>query len=104
VIEVIKPPGMAVGIDSGRAFNRVTADFTVSLEPGDCLVFYTDGVTEALNRAGDEFGLEAMKRAIQSSASDGADAIVRRVAEDVKAFVGDHPQHDDITLIAIRKK
>ena len=103
-IEVIKPPGMAVGIDSGRAFNKVTADFSVPLAPGDCLVFYTDGVTEAVNRTGEEFGLEAMKRAIQASASDGAAAIVRRVAEEVSAFVGDHPQHDDITLIAIRKK
>ena len=103
-IEVVKPPGMAVGIDSGRAFNRVTADFSVSLEPGDCLVFYTDGVTEALNRAGEEFGMEAMKRAIQASAPQGAAAIVRRVAEEVRAFMGDHPQHDDITLIAIRKK
>jgi phosphoserine phosphatase RsbU/P len=103
-IEMLKPPGMAVGIDSGRAFNRVTADFSVSLEVGDCLVFYTDGVTEALNRAGDEFGLEAMKKAIQASAPEGAAAVVRRVAEDVRAFVGDHPQHDDITLIAIRKK
>ena len=103
-IEVVKPPGMAVGIDSGRAFNKVTADFPVRLEPGDCLVFYTDGVTEALNRTGDEFGLEAMKRTIQASAKDGAAAIVRRVAEEVCAFVGEHPQHDDITLIAIRKK
>jgi phosphoserine phosphatase RsbU/P len=103
-IEMLKPPGMAVGIDSGRAFNRVTADFSVSLEVGDCLVFYTDGVTEALNRAGDEFGLEAMKKAIRASAPEGAAAVVRRVAEDVRAFVGDHPQHDDITLIAIRKK
>ncbi len=103
-IEIVKPPGMAVGIDSGRAFNRVTNDFSVSLEPGDCLVFYTDGVTEALNRTGEEFGLESMKRAIQASAPEGAAAVVRRVAEEVRAFVGDHPQHDDITLIAIRKK
>ncbi len=103
-IEVIKPPGMAVGIDSGGAFNRVTVDFSVPMEPGDCLVFYTDGVTEALNRSGEEFGLEAMKRTIQGCASEGAAAIVRRVAEEVRAFVGDHPQHDDITLIAIKKK
>ena len=103
-IEVVKPPGMAVGIDSGGAFNRVTNDFSVSLAPGDCLVFYTDGVTEALDRRGEEYGLEAMKRAIQASAAQGAAAIVRRVADEVKAFVGDHPQHDDITLIAIRKK
>jgi sigma-B regulation protein RsbU (phosphoserine phosphatase) len=103
-VEMIKPPGMAVGIDSGSAFNKVTHDFFLKLEPGDCLVFYTDGVTEALDRSGDEFGLEAMKKAIQASAADGAAAVVTRVAAEVRAFIGDFPQNDDITLIAIRKK
>jgi sigma-B regulation protein RsbU (phosphoserine phosphatase) len=102
--EMIKPPGMAVGIDSGSAFNRVTSDFSLTLNAGDCLVFYTDGVTEALDREGEEFGLEAMKRAIQASAPEGAAAVVSRVAAEVRAFIGDHPQNDDITLIAIRKK
>lgn len=103
-VEMVKPPGMAVGIDSGGAFNRVTGDFSLSLDAGDCLVFYTDGVTEALDRQGEEFGLEAMKRAIQASAPEGAAAVVSRVAAEVRAFVGDQPQNDDITLIAIRKK
>ncbi len=102
--EMVKPPGMAVGIDSGVAFNKSTLDFSLPLSAGDCLVLYTDGVTEALDRAGEEFGVEAMKRAIQASAPEGAAAVVRRVAEEVRAFVGDHPQHDDITLIAIKKK
>jgi sigma-B regulation protein RsbU (phosphoserine phosphatase) len=102
-VEMVKPPGMAVGIDSGGVFNKSTLDFSLPLGVGDCLVLYTDGVTEALDAAGEEFGVEAMKRAIQASAPEGAAAIVRRVAEEVRAFVGDHPQHDDITLIAIRK-
>src|SRR3954462_5013426 len=42
----IKPPGMAVGIDSGDVFDRITRDFSVELERDDCLIFYTDGVTE----------------------------------------------------------
>jgi sigma-B regulation protein RsbU (phosphoserine phosphatase) len=103
-MELVKPPGMAVGIDSGGAFNRVTSDFSLLLDAGDCLVFYTDGVTEALDRQGEEFGLEAMKRAIQASAPEGAAAVVSRVAAETRAFIGDHPQNDDITLIAIRKK
>lgn len=103
-VEKVKPPGMAVGIDSGSVFNKSTLDFSLPLHAGDCLVLYTDGVTEALDRAGDEFGVEAMKRAIQASAPEGAAAVVRRVAEEVRTFIGDHPQHDDITLIAIRKK
>ncbi len=103
-VERVKPPGMAVGIDSGGAFNRVTNDFSLSLNPGDCLVLFTDGVTEAQDRNGDEFGLEAMIRSVQASASEGAAGIVQRVTSDVKAFIGDQPPHDDITLITILKK
>ncbi|MEO6740183.1 MAG: SpoIIE family protein phosphatase [Chthoniobacteraceae bacterium] len=100
----VNPPGMAVGIDSGGAFNRVTNEFALSLEPGDCLILYTDGVTEAQDRNGDEFGLEAMTRSVQASASEGAAGIVQRVTSDVKTFIGDQPPHDDITLITILKK
>ena len=45
----IKPPGMAVGIDSGSVFDRITGDFALPLERDDCLILYTDGVTEALD-------------------------------------------------------
>ena len=100
----VNPPGMAVGIDSGGAFNRVTNEFSLVLGPGDCLVLYTDGVSEAQDRNGDEFGLEAMIRSVQASASEGAAGIIQRVTSDVKAFIGDQPPHDDITLITILKK
>ena len=103
-VTAVKAPGMAVGIDSGGAFNRVTNEFALVLEPGDCLILYTDGVTEAQDRNGDEFGLEAMIRSVQASASEGTAGIVQRVTSDVKAFIGDQPPHDDITLITILKK
>lgn len=100
----INPPGMALGIDSGGVFNRVTADFSLSLERDDCLVLYTDGVTEALDSAGEEFGMANVIQSIQASASEGAAGILTRLTDDLRAFVGTHPQHDDITLIVIRKK
>jgi len=99
----IKSPGMVVGIDSGNVFDRITSDFAVPLERDDCLILYTDGVTEALNAEGDEFGLERTTESVRASASDGAQAIVRRVIDDVRNFAGSQPQNDDITLIAIRK-
>ena len=102
-IAPLKPPGMVVGIDSGNVFDRLTGDFAVPLERGDCLVLYTDGVTEALNSDGDEFGLERTIQAVRASADNGANAIVTRVIDDVRSFVGSQPQNDDITLIAIRK-
>ena len=99
----IKPPGMVVGIDSGNVFDRLTADFAVSLERDDCLILYTDGVTEALNTDGDEFGLDRMIQSVRASATDGAQTIVKRIIEDVRSFTGSAPQNDDITVIAIRK-
>ena len=99
----IKSPGMVLGIDSGNVFDRLTADFAVPLERDDCLVLYTDGVTEALNTEGDEFGLERTIEAVRASVTDGAQAIVKRVIDDVRNFTGSNPQNDDITLIAIRK-
>jgi phosphoserine phosphatase RsbU/P len=99
----IKPPGMVVGIDSGNVFDRITGDFAVPLERDDCLVLYTDGVTEALDTEGNEFGLERTIQSVRASATDGAQAIVKQVINDVRNFTGSHPQNDDITLIAIRK-
>jgi phosphoserine phosphatase RsbU/P len=102
-ITPVKSPGMVVGIDSGNVFDRLTVDFAVPLERDDCLVLYTDGVTEALNTEGDEFGLDRMIQSVRASATDGAQTIVKRIIEDVRNFTGSLPQNDDITLIAIRK-
>jgi sigma-B regulation protein RsbU (phosphoserine phosphatase) len=94
---------MVVGIDSGSVFDRITVDFAVPLERNDCLILYTDGVTETLNSEGDEYGVDRMMQSVRVSANDGAQAIVERIIEDVREFTGPVPQNDDITVIAIRK-
>lgn len=99
----LKPPGMVLGIDSGNVFDRLTSDVAVPLERDDCLVLYTDGVTEAIDTEGNEFGLERVIQSLRASAMNGASAIVTRLIDDLRNFVGSHPQNDDITLIAIRK-
>src|SRR6266404_3838246 len=99
----LRPPGMVLGIDSGSVFDRLTNDVAVPLERDDCLVLYTDGVTEAIDTEGDEFGVERMIQSVRASAMNGAPAIVTRLIDDLRNFVGSQPQNDDITLIAIRK-
>ncbi len=103
-VEKLSPKGMALGIDSGEVFNRVCDDFRIEMESGDCVLLYTDGATEALNIDGTEFGLARLAESLSETASQGAAAIVRRVTADVKSFVAHYPQHDDITLIALRRK
>jgi sigma-B regulation protein RsbU (phosphoserine phosphatase) len=84
-------------------FDRITGDLSVPLERDDCLVLYTDGVTEALDADGNEFGPERMIRSLRASANEGAQGVIDRLTADVRAFAGGHPQHDDITLIVVRK-
>jgi len=100
----LNPPGMALGIDSGDVFDRITGEFSVAMDTNDCLILYTDGVTEALDSKGMEFGLRRMIQSIQASASDGAAAIKKRLTDDLVDFIGTYPQNDDVTVIVIRKK
>src|SRR3954465_12000956 len=102
-IAPLKPPGMVLGIDAGSVFDRITRDVAVPLSRGDCLFLYTDGVTEALDANGDEFGPERMTECVRASAAEGAPAIITRLIDELRSFVGSQPQNDDITLIAIRK-
>ena len=102
-VEPLKPPGLVLGIDSGSVFDRMANDVNIPLERGDALVLYTDGVTEALDGEGCEFGLERMIQSVRASANGSASGMVTRVIEDVRNFAGSQPQNDDITLIAIRK-
>jgi sigma-B regulation protein RsbU (phosphoserine phosphatase) len=99
----VKPPGMVLGIDSGSVFDRITGDFALSLNRHDCLLLYTDGVTEALDANGDEFGPDRMMECVRASAAEGAPAMITRLIDELRSFVGSQPQNDDITLIAIRK-
>lgn len=103
-VSKLTPPGMALGIDSGEVFNRISADFSVVLESGDYLILYTDGVTDALDSKGMEFGMKRMIQSIQTSAGTDAEGMRKQLTADLKRFVGECPQNDDITLIVIRKK
>ena len=103
-VEKLSPKGMALGIDSGEVFNRVCTDLSFEMEPGDCILLYTDGATESLNHQGLEYGVERLIEALQSAAPQGAAQVVNYVAGEVRNFTATDLKHDDITLIAISKK
>jgi serine phosphatase RsbU (regulator of sigma subunit) len=66
--------------------------------PGDMLALYTDGVTEAFNEAGEEFGEERLLRSLQEHRELPSRAVLAAVLDDVQKF-SPHEQYDDITLI-----
>ena len=90
--------GMAIGAVPDAAYDAGTA----VLEPGDVLVLYTDGITEAENPAQEMFGEDRLREAIVGARMLSAAAIVAAILESVQAFSGSAPQSDDITLMVVR--
>lgn len=99
---IIDSRGVALGIADRDAFDNALDETRVHLEPGDVVVAYTDGVTEAMNARQEEWGVERFLDAVQMSAPHGANAVLNGVRQQLMNFVGGVEQYDDMTLIALR--
>jgi len=76
---------------------------SLAVRQGDVLVLYTDGVTEARNEAGEEFGLERLERCVTASLSGSADDIAWAIRQALHEYVGDEPPFDDITFVVVKR-
>ena len=90
--------GMAIGAVPDAAYDAGTA----TLGPGDVLVLYTDGITEAENESQEFFGEDRLREAIAEARTRSAASIVDAILGSVQAFAGGAPQSDDITLMVVR--
>ncbi len=102
-VESIHPPGLGVGIDKGAVFERVTKDESFEMQVGDCLLLYTDGVNEAMDPKGIEFGEERVQEELAKHAPHGPKAVIGGIIADLEHFLKGRRSHDDITLIAMQK-
>jgi len=91
-------PDLPAGIRAGLAVGSQS----VELQPGDLVVFYTDGVTEAFNAAGNLYGESRLLSELAGLSGSAAEATAA-VLRGVRAHAGDHPQSDDIALLALRR-
>lgn len=73
----------------------------MALKPGDNVVFYTDGIVEAMNEEGEILGFERLLSVVEGSRGTSADALLKEILKRVDQFVGGAAQHDDITVIVI---
>jgi len=95
---LLKAKGIALGVIDEVNLQSVKVD----LKPGDVLVLYTDGVTEAINDKDEEFGEERLLQVITETRSRPAQEIMDRILAAITAFAGDRPQYDDITIMVLR--
>ena len=91
------------GIALGVAPELEYGHDSVTLAPGDTVILYTDGVTEAMNAEGEEFGMDRLREVFASSPPEDSQDANAAVFEAVSAFAGDTPQSDDITCLAFRR-
>ncbi|MBN1887220.1 MAG: SpoIIE family protein phosphatase [Thermoflexales bacterium] len=95
--------GFPLGIESGIA-HFVREMPPVELEPGDGVVLYSDGITEAENEAKEFYGLERLCQVVSAHWGEPAEAIKDAVVADVQGFIGQQKIYDDLTLLVVKQK
>jgi sigma-B regulation protein RsbU (phosphoserine phosphatase) len=102
---LITPDGMVLGLrlpGAGERFEKMLCEHSQPLSPGDVIVMYTDGITEAMDADGELFGDTALAHLLASQQHLDAAGIRERVLREVKAFVGDAEPHDDMTMVVVK--
>ena len=97
-VERLGEGGLPFGISSAADYHSVA----VQIHPGELLVIFTDGLAEAVNAAGQEYGEPRLQDRVASFTNESAAATLAALMGDVDAFVGQARQHDDITCLAAR--
>jgi serine phosphatase RsbU (regulator of sigma subunit) len=77
-------------------------DTSITLESGDLLTLYTDGVTEQENEQGEEFSVDRLKEIVRSQGTESAASVVAHVTEAVSTFAGQKEQADDLTIVVLK--
>jgi sigma-B regulation protein RsbU (phosphoserine phosphatase) len=99
-LEMLKTEGAPLGIIETEAY----IDDSIKLSRGDSIVLYTDGVTEARNNIKEEFGEERLKEIIAKNHYASPLPMINAIKGELSKFVGNEPQHDDLTLIVLKVK
>jgi sigma-B regulation protein RsbU (phosphoserine phosphatase) len=101
---ILAPDGLVLGlrIDDGERFSSLLAEVTLRILPGDLLVLFTDGISEAMNEHADCFGETQLAELVEEHGHLPIAELRERILREITAFVGGAPQHDDMTMILLK--
>jgi len=97
-IRKLETGGMIVGLFPHATYEQEE----IQLRPGDLVAIYSDGVSEALNPAGEEYGDERLESAIAPNWLEPSDSVLQSLLGSVRAFAQGAPQNDDVTAVIVR--
>lgn len=101
-VELISPRGIALGFGSVTIFENVTEEITIDYTNGDFFVFISDGVTEARNENGEDFGYDRLFDLMIASRSKNAESIRTVIVDELRSFIGNTQQYDDLTVVVVK--
>lgn len=101
VAATVQPKGLALGLLEGDTFSRLIDEVTLPLALGDSILIFTDGLVEAMNVDRKPYGMQRLMTVLNHGANGSPDTLVDRILEDVKAYTGNQPSHDDLTMLAM---
>ncbi len=99
---LLKPRGLGLGMTPNEPFQRYLEIEEFELEPGDAVVLYSDGVTEAVNEAMQQYGERRLARQVEQADGQPAFATRDAILRDLAGFMGAAPARDDITVVVLR--
>jgi sigma-B regulation protein RsbU (phosphoserine phosphatase) len=105
---ILAPQGIGLGMDRGDRFEEVLEEAEVKLVQGDVFLFFTDGLSEAMNVNAELFGERRLRDVVEGAESAGTPAgddtndMKERILAAVRDFVGEAAQHDDMTMVILK--
>jgi serine phosphatase RsbU (regulator of sigma subunit) len=99
---LLQPEGIGVGLEKGVIFKKKLKEETVNCSSGDIFVFYTDGLSEARNHAGEEYGDERLRSLIEKNAKMAAKDLKELVIDSILSFLDGQSLSDDLTMLLVK--
>lgn len=101
--KLLMSQGIALGLEEGKVFQETLTEDTIQINNGDVVVFYTDGFTEAMNEKLQQYGEESLIKLIDNNSDMNPNQILNLILSDVRKFIKDYPQHDDMTIVILKR-
>ena len=98
----LAPAGLGLGIDRGERFEQILEEAAVELMSGDVFLFFTDGLSEAMNARAELFGEQRLRSVIENGERMSSEELKERILAEIRAFVGEAAQHDDMTMVILK--
>lgn len=102
-LKLLMSKGMALGLEEGTKFTSTLTEENIEIKNGDLIVLYTDGFTEAMNERQDQYGEQRLIKIIEGNKDKSARELINIILKDVKKFVDNYPQHDDMTIVVVKR-